>query len=59
MRVLTDLKDTVAKDALCGRLPIGARHSTISGLCAEQASAKKPWIPQEVYLPLACDIFLL
>jgi hypothetical protein len=28
MRVLTNLKDTVATDALIGRLPIGARHST-------------------------------
>jgi hypothetical protein len=27
MRVLTNLKDTVASDALIGRLPIGARHA--------------------------------
>jgi hypothetical protein len=30
MLVLTNLKDTVATDALIGRLPIGARYSTKS-----------------------------
>jgi hypothetical protein len=30
MNVLTNLKDTVATDALIGRLQIGARHSTKS-----------------------------
>jgi hypothetical protein len=30
MRVLTNLKDTVATDALIGRIRIGARHSTKS-----------------------------
>jgi hypothetical protein len=44
MRVLTNLKGTVATDALIGRLPICGRHSTktrVSWLCAEQANAKK------------------
>jgi cob(I)alamin adenosyltransferase len=33
MRVLTNLKDTVATDALIGRLPIGATLHHLRGLC--------------------------
>jgi hypothetical protein len=55
MHVLNNLKGRVSTDALIGRLPIGARHSTkshvTSGLCAERASERyqamissgRPW----------------
>jgi hypothetical protein len=54
MRILINLKDTVATDVLIGCLPIGARHFTKShvispGFVRERvcARAKKPPLPQD------------